>query len=307
MLIGYSRPDKRFTAAAQKALLLKAGVVASKIWEEVERGGFDEYAEMSHLVAPDRGLRAGDVLVVAWFHRLAANRRDLQMHIRGITKKKASILEASSGRSSTDPADFSEMVFEASNFYAGRSLTTKTATEMGQTGAKASPMSKKKKGMMPKADAIKIWRNPAYSKAEDALEAMNADPAYKGEWAKSRAYRELGTRDVPPGPRPTHGAPRYKVKPPRAKPQRKGHVYFMRIDRKDDVKIGFSTSVADRRRQMDTGHHGKIDVIATIEGPQSLERDLHRRFANYRKKGEWFSYTGPVKKFIEGIPDDKLK
>lgn len=37
------------------------------------------------------------------------------------------------------------------------------------------------------------------------------------------------------------------------------------------------------------------------------EQDLRRRFANYRKKGEWFSYTGPVKKFIESIPDDKLK
>lgn len=299
MLIGYSRPDRRFSAEAQKTLLLKAGVEERRIWVEADRGGNSEYEEMSFLISPNKGLRSGDTLVVAWFHRLAATRRDLQLHIRGITTKKATILEASSGRSSADPADFSEMVFEASNFYAGKSMTRLAATALGNAGADASPVTKKKKGMMPKADALKIWRDPQYLR-EQALAVINADERYKVEWTPSRAYRELGPRGVPAGRRPLDWVRAAKL--PRARPEPKGLVYFLRAGGKGDVKIGFTTDVKGRIGSMKTGHPGELAVLATIGGTHADEQDLHRRFANYRRKGEWFSYTGVVRKFIEALP-----
>jgi len=308
MLIGYSRPDRRFSAETQKALLLKAGVEERRIWVEIDRQGFDEYEEMNHLIGENRGLREGDILVVAWFHRLGATRRALQAHIKGITAKKCSIMEAASGRTSESPGDFADMIIEAGNFYAGRALVPSNPAERGKLGADASPMAKKKKGFMPAHEAIKFWRNPQYPSKEHALEAINADPNYSVEWTSSRAYRDLGPRDIPAGRRPANGERRsIAMLPSKKKRRKKGHVYFIRIDGTGDVKIGFSTSVAERRKSMDTGHPGKIDVIATIEGSRDLEQDLHRRFENYRKKGEWFSYEGAVKKFVESIPDDKLK
>jgi DNA-binding XRE family transcriptional regulator len=62
------------------------------------------------------------------------------------------------------------------------------------------------------------------------------------------------------------------------------------------VKIGISTNVYERVAVLQTPEEMK--VYAILDGWTRQERELHRRFAEYRLRGEWFRHEGELAKWV---------
>lgn len=73
-----------------------------------------------------------------------------------------------------------------------------------------------------------------------------------------------------------------------------GYVYFLRDSILGKTKIGHAASdVQARIGQLQAGCPQTLELIAIIESDDAnrLEMKLHRDFARYRYRGEWFSLT----------------
>lgn len=68
------------------------------------------------------------------------------------------------------------------------------------------------------------------------------------------------------------------------------------------VKIGHAENIWRRLGETQTYSPDHIKVLSIIEGGESLERELHRRFERYRVRGEWFKLSPEIKKFTRGFP-----
>jgi hypothetical protein len=67
-------------------------------------------------------------------------------------------------------------------------------------------------------------------------------------------------------------------------------IYFA-ADADSRFKIGVSRNVAERVAGLQTASGGKLELIGAIDGDFPLEKSLHRRFARWHLRGEWFSAT----------------
>lgn len=77
-------------------------------------------------------------------------------------------------------------------------------------------------------------------------------------------------------------------------------IYFVRNGR-GMIKIGSSMNVSDRIRSLETGASETLELIASIPGTYSVERQLHDRFSGIREYGEWFRPSPELLKFIEQV------
>jgi hypothetical protein len=75
-------------------------------------------------------------------------------------------------------------------------------------------------------------------------------------------------------------------------------VYLISTDNPEFVKIGFTTCLERRLRSLRTASHVEPTVHLTIQGTQSLERELHTLFEAARYNREWFRLTEEIKSFI---------
>jgi hypothetical protein len=66
--------------------------------------------------------------------------------------------------------------------------------------------------------------------------------------------------------------------------------YFLRAGVTDKVKIGWSENPEARREELQTAHWEVLQIARLIEGPQAVERWLHRQFADRRINLEWFAF-----------------
>ena len=126
-------------------------------------------------------------------------------------------------------------------------------------------------------EAAEDWRRHQHPEARSGRD-------YKGtpDW---QAYVTL--KDMIAHCRPTP-----KFMPP------KNVVYFIAMRGADRIKIGFTTDLKARIKQLCTGTPDKIDVLLTVPGTVSLERELHARFAADRLHGEWFRRSPAITEFI---------
>jgi hypothetical protein len=76
-------------------------------------------------------------------------------------------------------------------------------------------------------------------------------------------------------------------------------VYFAEAGRR--VKIGWSTRVATRLAQLQTGSADPIRLLGTEPGGRALERRLHERFASARISGEWFEPTPELLAYVGAL------
>lgn len=67
-------------------------------------------------------------------------------------------------------------------------------------------------------------------------------------------------------------------------------VYLVGTRQARPVKIGVASVVEVRIAELQTGSPLPLYLIWKTRGGQSLERDLHQRFAPYRIHGEWFDF-----------------
>jgi len=61
------------------------------------------------------------------------------------------------------------------------------------------------------------------------------------------------------------------------------------------VKIGFTTNLAKRIKALQIGCPEAIEVLAYRHGGRSLEHDYHMEFRAWRRAGEWFKLSQPVR------------
>lgn len=81
-------------------------------------------------------------------------------------------------------------------------------------------------------------------------------------------------------------------------PEPTNTVYFIECD--GHIKIGTTSGpVRKRLKALSTGHHSELILLATIANvPGQLEFDLHRQFAEFRVRGEWFLKVQPLLDYI---------
>lgn len=284
MLRAYIRPEQRFSRAKQVETLAALGKKIAATYEELQRRRGDDFEQRDAWVA---SLRPGVLAVVSDFHRLATTADGLRDVRAAIHKTGAVIMEAQSGRRSDNPEDLADMTHEAMNFYRQRGLTSSEASKLGKLGADMSPTTKPKTGRMPSLEALPMWRNAEYNVPE-ALAAINADGRYADKYTISHAYRALGPRGVMAGRR----------RLPEGAKTTRGYIYFALAEKAGSVKIGYSAKPWKRMGTLSTSNHEELQCIFTMRGTTRQEKALHRKFAEFRKRGEWFEYSQPIKQFI---------
>ena len=65
-----------------------------------------------------------------------------------------------------------------------------------------------------------------------------------------------------------------------------GFVYVVQAG--DAIKIGFSADPERRIKNLQTSHQETLETLLIFPGSVGLEKQLHRRYAQYRIRGEWF-------------------
>ncbi|MCY0921148.1 GIY-YIG nuclease family protein [Streptomyces sp. H27-G5] len=75
------------------------------------------------------------------------------------------------------------------------------------------------------------------------------------------------------------------------------------------VKIGWTGNPEQRLRNLQTGSPVPLQLLAVFEGGAIVEAELHRRFADKRRHGEWFD-LGPdpvrvVSPFVKPVQVDE--
>lgn len=87
--------------------------------------------------------------------------------------------------------------------------------------------------------------------------------------------------------------------------KRKGldsQVYFILASITNMLKIGTTEQFVGRRlRALQTGSPERLVLIATIPGDNTLERELHKRFVEYRRHGEWFEFVGELAGYVGSL------
>lgn len=79
-------------------------------------------------------------------------------------------------------------------------------------------------------------------------------------------------------------------------------IYFIGND--EYVKIGIANNPKKRLEALQTANHTHLRIIYTMPGNETLERLLHMIFRDYKIRGEWFTYSGALKKFIKCFKDE---
>jgi Meiotically Up-regulated Gene 113 (MUG113) protein len=74
--------------------------------------------------------------------------------------------------------------------------------------------------------------------------------------------------------------------------------YFVQCG-EDSLKIGQSTRVGKRLSSLQTANPNNLELLLCLPSVVGFrEEDIHFRFRNHRKSGEWFAYDGNLKKFV---------
>jgi len=83
---------------------------------------------------------------------------------------------------------------------------------------------------------------------------------------------------------------------------RQGTIYFIQSDLKNSIKIGYTAGNPEvRRKSLQTANPHQLKIIATMPGKPEYEKDLHKRFAQYRLNGEWFECHPDILAFISTL------
>ena len=77
-----------------------------------------------------------------------------------------------------------------------------------------------------------------------------------------------------------------------------GFVYFIQSFGQGLIKIGSSDDPRNRLSVLQCGSPVALHLVGVIDGGEARERELHRRFAEERRHGEWFEASKRLVEFI---------
>ncbi len=80
-------------------------------------------------------------------------------------------------------------------------------------------------------------------------------------------------------------------------------VYVMQAGEGGPVKIGTTTNIKRRLALIQNAQAVKVTLVRLMEGGPDEERALHRRFAEFRLHGEWFSPEDEILTGDLGLPN----
>lgn len=86
----------------------------------------------------------------------------------------------------------------------------------------------------------------------------------------------------------------------------KSYVYFIQGEKGGPIKIGYSTNVESRVKELQTGFPTKLVVLALIPGRIWHETELHKRFQKHRLHGEWFKPVPELLEYIESVKREQV-
>ena len=86
---------------------------------------------------------------------------------------------------------------------------------------------------------------------------------------------------------------------------KKDFVYFVQDCSSNNIKIGVSKDVKKRIKSLQTASSSNLVLMGQLLGGRSLEKFLHKVFARYRVKREWFKPAAPILNFISQYCDDR--
>lgn len=82
-----------------------------------------------------------------------------------------------------------------------------------------------------------------------------------------------------------------------------GVVYFVCADGSDAIKIGFTTDLKRRIRNLECASGRRATLLHSMPGTYDDERSLHRRFKAARLDGEWFEAVPELLLHIDNLRD----
>jgi hypothetical protein len=93
--------------------------------------------------------------------------------------------------------------------------------------------------------------------------------------------------------------------PPVFEGERLPRVYFLEAVGLGLVKIGFSRNVPKRKYSVQSSCPVPVRVIGLMKGTEATEKDLHKRFREDQRQGEWFLLSPKIREYIDN--NAKLK
>lgn len=77
---------------------------------------------------------------------------------------------------------------------------------------------------------------------------------------------------------------------------KKGYVYFIKC--LDKIKIGYTTDVERRMKQLKIGNGEKLELIYKMQCERYTENVLHKKYKNFHITGEWYQ-AEPIIRMIK--------
>ena len=76
-------------------------------------------------------------------------------------------------------------------------------------------------------------------------------------------------------------------------------VYFIATADRRYVKIGYTTNMTRRLRDVQVGNPEPLELLGTLDGTKDDEKRLHHDWRRLRVEGEWFRLTDELAYSIE--------
>ncbi|MGL5881287.1 MAG: GIY-YIG nuclease family protein [Xenococcaceae cyanobacterium] len=71
-------------------------------------------------------------------------------------------------------------------------------------------------------------------------------------------------------------------------------VYLIGNKRDGLIKIGVSQNVEKRLKDLQSVYKTPLEIIATKRGSFDAEKELHKKFSQFRRHGEWFIWDDSI-------------
>ncbi|HEY4452341.1 MAG TPA: GIY-YIG nuclease family protein [Solirubrobacteraceae bacterium] len=78
-------------------------------------------------------------------------------------------------------------------------------------------------------------------------------------------------------------------------------IYVLLDGESNAVKIGRTTDLRGRPRDLQTGNPRELELVSAWRGNASQEREMHAEFQHLRIRGEWFACTDDLLRYVRNL------